>query len=84
MPNKTNTFQGNPLPDVLLMSMKLPNVDEDVVGASLEGKDEAEHPQSHVFKYDFGGELVRFKLGVKDRNMKMDFNTGGAWHRVGQ
>ena len=55
VPNKTNTFQGNPLPDVLLMSMKLPNVDEDVVGESLQGKDEAEHPPSHVFKYDFGG-----------------------------
>ena len=23
-------------------------------------------------------------LGVKVRNMKMDFNTGGTWHRVGQ
>ena len=23
-------------------------------------------------------------VGVKLRNMKMDFNTGGAWHRVGQ
>ena len=23
-------------------------------------------------------------LGVKVRNMKMDFNTGGIWHRVGQ
>ena len=23
-------------------------------------------------------------LGVKVRNMKMDFNTGGTWRRVGQ
>ena len=28
----------------------------------------------------FGG----FGLGVKVRNMKIDFNTGGTWHRVGQ
>ena len=24
-----------------------------------------------------------FSLGVKVRNMKMDFNTGGTWRRVG-
>ena len=24
------------------------------------------------------------KLGVKVRNMKMDFNTGGTWRQVGQ
>ena len=23
-------------------------------------------------------------IGVKVRNMKMDFNTGGTWHQVGQ
>ena len=25
-----------------------------------------------------------FNLGVKVRNLKMDFNTGGTWRRVGQ
>ena len=27
---------------------------------------------------------VRSTLGVKVRNMKMDFNTGGTWRRVRQ
>ena len=28
--------------------------------------------------------FTTFSLGVKVRNMKMDFNTGGTWRRVGQ
>ena len=28
--------------------------------------------------------LATLVLGVKVRNMKMDFNTGGTWRRVGQ
>ena len=28
--------------------------------------------------------VYRPLLGVKVRNMKMDFNTGSTWHRVGQ
>ena len=27
---------------------------------------------------------ITYVLGVKVRNMKMDFNTGGTWRRVGQ
>ena len=29
-------------------------------------------------------EVISFKVGVKVRNMKMDFNTGGTWRWVGQ
>ena len=28
--------------------------------------------------------FVSSRLGVKVRNMKMDFNTGGTWRQVGQ
>ena len=28
--------------------------------------------------------LVLQRVGVKVRNLKMEFNTGGTWHRVGQ
>ena len=27
---------------------------------------------------------ITYNLGVKVRNMKMDFNTAGTWRRVGQ
>ena len=27
---------------------------------------------------------LTYRVGVKLRNMKMDFNTGGTWRRVGQ
>ena len=42
-----------------------------------------------VFSYAFVG-LDNYKppvicfIGVKVRNMKKDFNTGGTWRRVGQ
>ena len=29
-------------------------------------------------------EYILYILGVKVRNMKMDFNTGGTWRRFGQ
>ena len=28
--------------------------------------------------------IIVYILGVKVRNMKVDFKTGGNWHRVGQ
>ena len=28
--------------------------------------------------------LESYTLGVKIRNLKVDFKTGGTWHRVGQ
>ena len=36
---------------------------------------------TYLLKVGIFGQYV---LGVKVRNMKMDFNTGGTWHRVGQ
>ena len=49
-----------------------------------------EDAQLNVFvEWMAGGSIARWAdkipiIGVKVQNMKMDFNTGGPWRRVGQ
>ena len=40
--------------------------------------------QNITILYVYGDEIHVHIIGVKVRNMKMDFNTGGTWRRVGQ
>ena len=42
------------------------------------GHIESKNMHSNFTAYDYT------TLGVKVRNIKMDFNTGGTWRRVGQ
>ena len=66
VPNVYNTSRGSPLPDALLISMKLPpEVPEEDSYMSHKAQDEAERPPKQMFKYYFGGRFLdgKFKIG---------------------